>query len=178
MEMVMGNGADGERVVERPSYAKEFADVIYIFCPEVEKGIKFYDQTPRGAVAELTGSLPTNVFWSSGEEYVRWDKRVNGEQNPSLKPTDEESLIVHSHEELAAGAKPYHAYTIVVTKKTFLDILLQIDNPKYKTPTENRRYKELNFRTKLKNMIFNNYREDSEYDKYIPDDTNNIQQIL
>ena len=56
---------------------------IYVFCLEEDRGVMFYDQSPDGAVAMFSGSLPKGVFLSSGEQVVEWNPETNG-----VKPKD------------------------------------------------------------------------------------------
>ena len=100
------------------------ADRVYVFCLEEDVGIMFYDQTPRGAVAELFGTLPEGVFLSSGEEVVKWDENVNGNKPDKVdKIMDCGSIIVKTRGE------EYKATTFLVSKEIFVDIVKQIRGP-------------------------------------------------
>lgn len=61
------------------------ANVVYVFCPSYEKGVMFYDQSPSGAVAKLTGSLPEGAFHSSGEKIVEWNDEINGKKKKMFR---------------------------------------------------------------------------------------------
>jgi len=95
----------------------ELADIIYIFYSKDQPGIKFYDRSPIGSVAKLTGSLPEGVFLTdiySISEAI-WDEKVNAES--------------HLEKVINGFSK---VRTIMVTKKIFTEIsqkILNAENP-------------------------------------------------
>ena len=48
-----------EREIDRE---KELADVVCVFTTPDKPGIRFYDRTPSGAEAQMTGVLPDGKF--------------------------------------------------------------------------------------------------------------------
>lgn len=102
----------------------ELADRIFVFCLEEDRGIMFYDQSPDGAVAKFSGSIPSGMFLSSGEEIVEWNPKLNG-----VKPTELDDDMAYSSEIVKFRDGEYTVKTFVVSEQTFADILKQIKNP-------------------------------------------------
>ena len=132
------------------------ADRIYIFCSEYEKGIEFYDQSPYGAVAELTGSLPEGQFWSSGENEVSWDNSVNGERTE--EPVTSNLSIVVNQQKVLTHDGSYTATMDRLVKQ------IQAEQPAM-SPDGN--YKVINFGTKLVNNKAKNNSADSIDSMYL-----------
>lgn len=65
---------------------RELADVVYIFSDPSKPGIKFYDRSPSGAVAEFCGTLKpgrfqTDIYSISPAEWDRDINKFNGSQS-------------------------------------------------------------------------------------------------
>ena len=148
----------------------QLTDRIYVFCPEVEQGFMFYNQSPSGAVAEFSGYLPEGKFWSSGESIVEWDEEINGVRRESYPVTDNKSLMVEGRHIRVRDGKPLNVYTIIVSKNNFMNLLNQIVSPKYEPENG---YKVLDFNSKIElflnpsNIISNFYNNDDRKRKGI-----------
>lgn len=125
----------------------ELANRVFVFTPDGSFGIMFYDQSPRGAEAKLAGDLPEGVFWSSGEEQVSWDEKINGHLGEGFPADNETSLVVNNTVIKYIGGS-CGATTIIVSFENFLDLLRQINDPKYSSGRG--KYKVLNLNSKLK----------------------------
>lgn len=65
---------------------RELADVVYIFTSPDKPGIKFYDRTPYGAEAKMTGILPKGKFITDPNSISieEWDETINKENRSVL----------------------------------------------------------------------------------------------
>lgn len=136
----------------------DLANQIYVFCPDIEKGFMFYDQSPSGAVTEMTESLPDGKFWSSGEKIVEWDDEFNGKRAENIGVNNHISVIVNAEKlRLHDDGKDLNVITIIVSHNNFLKLLYQIDNPVMESQQQ---YKVLDFNSSiLKYDYFNSLNE-------------------
>ena len=120
----------------------EFADEIYIFCPGIARGIRFYDHSPQNVVANFSGSLQPEKFWAEEVTIVEWDDKINGTRYDNIPVTTTKSYLLNKKNFLAkrtqlygSGFSSYNTYTIIVSQHTFISILDQIGENK--TLTDN-----------------------------------------
>lgn len=92
---------------------RELADVVYIFTTPDKPGIKFYDRTPKGAVAQMTGILPEGKYITDihSMSKVSWDESLNKENTTNKVMTRDGEVVVK---------------TIMVTVEQLNDILDEI----------------------------------------------------
>lgn len=90
-------------VVEKPQEkkeeniaSKEYADIVYIFTSPDKPGIRFYDKSPSGAVARLTGFLPKGKFITNIHSIseVKWDSNINEANTARKVKTENGELAV------------------------------------------------------------------------------------
>lgn len=161
-----------ERIIESSmdkSNTWEFANEIYIFCPGMNKGILFYDQSPKSITESIEKNEPHNgKFLSSGEKLVEWNEKINGHKS-NIIPQEEgkatvvniERLVSKKTEPYGGGIDSYAAVTIIVDTNTFLSILIQT-NESYRRENENgHAIIDLNSTiTKKEQNIYNNNEDD------------------
>lgn len=111
----------------------EFADEIYVFCPDSNIGIMFYDQSPIGSIEKLVGSLPEGEFYGCGFKIVNWDNTINGTEKDEIEVTDNISILVNTHKQMAlrssqygGGSGSYAVKTIIVSPNNFEKIITKI----------------------------------------------------
>ena len=139
------------------------APEIYVFCPITEEGFMFYDMSPSGPVAELTGFLPEGKFWYLHDEMVQWDEKINGKKNNDVLVSDDTPLIVDSRY-IRYVDSTSRVYTIMVSPEVFLDLLHQLQEP---TMSTDGRYKILDFHGKIRRLSFiNNQYNNTDLNKY------------
>ena len=135
-----------EKDSESESKYKE-ADHVYIFCPTLNKGIMFYDQSPISVEAFLTGSLPSGKFWSSKEEIVEWNEEINGKWDPNVSVSDYLSIMTNKQKAnvISPGGKvsTITQTTIIVSPNNMVKLLNQLDNP-VMSPNNNSKVLDLN----------------------------------
>jgi len=92
---------------------RELADIVYIFYSKEKQGIKFYDHSPYGPVAKLTGFLPEGQFKTEMHaiSLVNWNDEVNKENTTELHRVKEGSVKIK---------------TIMVSEEKFMEIADQI----------------------------------------------------
>lgn len=161
------------QIDNKSSYNKELANNIYVFCPLINKGIMFYDQSPDGPLAKFAGSLPEGKFWSSGEITVDWDENINGPKQNNLVVNDDISYVVNVCDEQVKtsddSSKTLISATIMVSERNFYNLLLQLEHP-ILHPDNN--YKVLNLNSKIRYL--NNYINDESNNNILSNDVNNL----
>ena len=150
---------------------RQLADEIHFFCPKIKQGVGFYNQSPTGLVAELTGYLPEGNFKSSGHYIIDWDEEVNGERNDYVPVTPELSLVT-STKKVADGEAGHTVITVMVSDEVMASLVSQMEKPTidekgnelYEVPGKVRSLLSLNKEyLNDKNDIYNNYNNDREY---------------
>jgi len=75
-KQIVPENKPAEREINRE---KELADVVYVFAAPDKPGIRFYDRTPSGAEAQMTGVLPDGKFITDIDSISKaeWDEALN-----------------------------------------------------------------------------------------------------
>ncbi len=75
---------------------KELADVVYVFTAPDKPGIRFYDRTPSGAEAQMTGVLPDGKFITDMDSISKaeWDEALNKANTVSRVMTRNGEVVV------------------------------------------------------------------------------------
>ena len=122
------NRDDSKKYERLLTTLKQLADEIHFFCPTIDKGLCFYNQSPSGIVAKLTGTLPERTFLSSGHKLIEWNEEYNGKKESSYPINNELSLIT-SIKKVRDGESSHKIITIIVSPLVYRDLILQITNP-------------------------------------------------
>lgn len=69
----------------------------------------FYDQSPSGALAKFVGYLPVSKFWSSKEQIVEWNEKINGTIKNDVPVTKDISYVVNEKKFVAKKLKHMEA---------------------------------------------------------------------
>lgn len=160
MEMEMEFELEPKKTPTKEKRERQLANVIYVFSPGMENGIMFYDQSPseHELVGKALGTLPNGVIWSSGEEIVQWDDKINGMWPAGIMPTPEISIGVHSDiERFIDGERG--STTIITSEENFLGIIEQLQNP---TRTQDDNYKIINFNSRI--IPYDEYKKNETHD--------------
>lgn len=137
---------------------------IYIFCPMLNEGIMFYDDSQKANGSEMQSS-----FICDGATKVVWDEQINGKRDSHWQSEvdSENSLLVNSvlHDLMTnTGKVTYNARTLVVSERVFVKVLNQLK--------QQDAYKHIDLGTRIKNIL-NRY----DYDNAITDTYNDINGI-
>lgn len=134
------------------SIDRELADEVYIFCPEINTGVMFYNNSPSGAIADFAGTLPVGKFWYGTYKKVEWNNEVNGIKDNNLPVSNDVSLITNIQKKTGrttnGSSGSYNAVTIMVSYDTFLDVVTQLKNP---TNDRDNRHYVLDLKSKIYN---------------------------
>ena len=118
---------------QKKNLSLQFANRIYLFCKEINKGIMFYDQSPTGVVTKLIGSLPSGKYWSSGERFVEWDERINGKRYLNLPVDNHISLMTNKQKRFGrtsnGNISSFFEITIIISAENMYKLLQQLKNP-------------------------------------------------
>ena len=168
-EKVFDYGMERDYQLEREN-VRQLADQVFVFCPNMEIGIMFYDQSPAGPIAKLVGSLPKGKYWSSGEDAATWKEELNGKRNNQLVVDNETSLLVERKIIKVNGGASFKVSTIMVSEDNFNDLISQIDNPTYASQQNYESYKVLNINSKI--IDITNNKENEDYEENIDNEIN------
>ncbi len=117
------NKNNDDRRLERSA---DLADIVYVFCPELDRGILFYDQSPKGAVAKFAGSLPAGQFFSSGFREAEWDNSINGERRQDVFPNQLISFVTNVDLYPTINGYSNSITTVMVSLDTFKKVVKQL----------------------------------------------------
>ena len=114
----------------------ELADIIYVFSSPNEMGIKFYDRSPSGAIADLTGSVGSGKFITDihSIQQASWDKNLNMPNSTQRCKTRRGSVVIKTY--MVSDERMLKILDSIIKAKDPERIVIDVGNTFHKSKKE------------------------------------------